>query len=106
MLKTVIDILNTAFWYNILTNLLSFEYPILLYEIEHLKCHRFWYFVVQIFSYEIDTSLGQNYNGMLRQSLRGAVIFVSLQHFIAPALDLMPGLLSRQRREAIKALNR
>ena len=28
-----------------------------------------------------------------------------LQHFIAPALELMPCLHSQQRREAIKALN-
>ena len=27
-------------------------------------------------------------NGMLRHSLGGAVIVISLQHFIAPALDL------------------
>ena len=42
-------------------------------------------------------------NGMLYHSL-GAVIF-SLQHFIAPALDVMPFLPSRQGSEAIKALN-
>ena len=30
--------------------------------------------------------------GVLRHSLGGAVIFSSLQHFIAPALDLMPRL--------------
>ena len=38
---------------------------------------------------------------MLRHSLGGAVIFNSLQHFIAPALDLMTCLPSRQRRKAI-----
>ena len=42
--------------------------------------------------------------GMLRHSLRREVIF-SKQHFIAPALDLMACLPSRQMREAIKALN-
>ena len=36
---------------------------------------------------------------------QGAVIFIYLQHFFAPALDLMPCLTSRQRREAMKALN-
>ena len=45
------------------------------------------------------------YNGMLRHSLGGAIIFISLQHFIAPALDLMDCLPSRPRREAIKTLN-
>ena len=44
-------------------------------------------------------------NGMLRHSLGGAVILFSLQHFIAPALGLLPCLPSRQNREAIKALN-
>ena len=29
-------------------------------------------------------------NGMLRHSLEGAVIFISLQHFIVPTLDLLP----------------
>ena len=38
-------------------------------------------------------------------SFGGAAIFVSLEHFIAPALDLMPCLPSQQRREAIRALN-
>ena len=42
-------------------------------------------------------------NGMLRHSLGGEVIFLSLQHFIASNLDLMPCLPSRQRREAIKS---
>ena len=33
------------------------------------------------------------YNGMLHHSFGGAVIFLSLQHFIAaPSLDLMPRL--------------
>ena len=31
-------------------------------------------------------------NGMLRHSLGGEVMLFSLQHFVAPALDLMPGL--------------
>ena len=44
-------------------------------------------------------------NAMLCSSLEGKVIFIPLQHFIAPALDLMPCLPSRQRREAIKAVN-
>ena len=43
--------------------------------------------------------------GMLRHSLGVAVIMFSLQHFIAPSVDLMPYLPSQQRREAIKALN-
>ena len=43
-------------------------------------------------------------NGMLCQAFRGAVIFVSLQHFIAPALDLLSCLPSRQRREALVGL--
>ena len=38
---------------------------------------------------------------MLRHLLGGAVIFISLQHFIASALDLMACLPSRQRSEAI-----
>ena len=42
---------------------------------------------------------------MLCHSLGGAVILFTLQHFIAPALDLMPCLPSRHRREAIRALN-
>ena len=44
-------------------------------------------------------------NGILCHSLGGAVIFLSLQHFIAPALDLMNCLPSLQKREAIKACN-
>ena len=44
-------------------------------------------------------------NGMLRHSLRGAVILFSLHLFIASALNLMPCLHSGQRREAIKAIN-
>ena len=42
---------------------------------------------------------------MLRHSLGGAVIFISLEHFIALVLDVMPCLPSWKRREAIKALN-
>ena len=38
----------------------------------------------------------QVYIGMLSHSLGGAVICISLQHFIAPALGLMPCLPSRQ----------
>ena len=41
--------------------------------------------------------------GMLQHSFVGAVIFLSLQHFITPALDYMPCL--RRRREEIKAFN-
>ena len=41
------------------------------------------------------------FNGMLHHSLGGAVIFISLQHFIAFVLDLMPCLPSQRRREAI-----
>ena len=37
--------------------------------------------------------------------LEWIVIFLSLQHFIAPALDLMACLPSQQSREAIKALH-
>ena len=36
---------------------------------------------------------------MLRHSLDGAVTFISLQHFIAPALDLMPCLQARGMRD-------
>ena len=42
---------------------------------------------------------------MLRHSLGGAVIFISLQHIIAPALDLMACLPSLRMREAIKVSN-
>ena len=42
-------------------------------------------------------------NGMLNHSFGGAVIFISLQHFNAPSLDLMPCLPSRLRREAINS---
>ena len=38
-------------------------------------------------------SLG-TYNGMLRHSFGRAVIFVSLQHFIAPALDFRPNAMA------------
>ena len=38
-------------------------------------------------------------NGMLCQSLGGAVIFISWQHFIAPALDLMACLQARGRKD-------
>ena len=41
---------------------------------------------------------------MLCHSLGGAIIVISLEHFIAPALDLMACLPSRQSREAIKVL--
>ena len=37
--------------------------------------------------------------------LGGAVICIYLQHFIVPAFHLMSCLPSRQKREAIKALN-
>ena len=37
--------------------------------------------------------------------IRWESIFVSLQHIIAPALDLMPCLPSQQRKEAINASN-
>ena len=43
---------------------------------------------------------------MLRHSFGGAVIFLSLKHFIAPALDLMPCLPSRQKKEATRALKK
>ena len=42
---------------------------------------------------------------MLHHSFWGAVIFLSLQPFIAPAMDLIPWLPSRHSREARKALN-
>ena len=41
---------------------------------------------------QIINNRDQFYNGMLRHSLGGAVICISLQYFIAPALDLMPAL--------------
>ena len=44
-------------------------------------------------------------DGILQHSLGGVEVFISLQHIIAPALDLMPRLPSRQRREARKTLN-
>ena len=54
----------------------------------------------------VETSGAKTLNdGMLQHPFEGAVIFVSLQHFIAPAFDLMPCLPSRQRREAIGAFN-
>ena len=40
----------------------------------------------------------------VRPRIRRAVIFISLEPFIAPALDLMPCLPARQRREAINQL--
>ena len=43
-------------------------------------------------------------NGMIRHSLGGAVIFISLQHFIAPALDLMPCLQARGTRDCNKGI--
>ena len=42
-------------------------------------------------------------NGMLRHCFGGAVIVLSLQHFIAPASNLLPCLPSRGGREAIWA---
>ena len=41
---------------------------------------------------------------MLHHSLGGAVIFISLQHFIAPALDLMPCLQARGTSECNKGI--
>ena len=41
---------------------------------------------------------------MLRHSLGGAVFFISLQHFIAPALDLMPCLQARGTRDCNKGI--
>ena len=43
-------------------------------------------------------------NGMLRHALGGAVIFIYLQHFIAPALDLMPCLHARGMRDYNKGI--
>ena len=45
------------------------------------------------------------YNGMLHHSFVGELIFLSLKHFIAPSLDLIPCLPSQPRREAIRAFN-
>ena len=54
----------------------------------------------------VETSGAKTLNdGMLQHSFEGAMIFVSLQHFIAPAFELMPCLPSRQRREAIGTFN-
>ena len=39
---------------------------------------------------------------MLRHTLGGAVIFIPLQHFIAPALGLMPCLKAQGTRIAAK----
>ena len=55
--------------------------------------------------YIFDTSAAIPHNGMLCHTCGGAVILFSLEHFIAPALDLMGCLPSWQRREAIKGLN-
>ena len=41
--------------------------------------------------------MGFNGNGMLCHALGGAVILFSLQHFIAPALDLLPCLQAQDR---------
>ena len=38
-------------------------------------------------------------NGMLRHSLGGVLIFISLQHFIAPALDLLPYVQAQRTRD-------
>ena len=42
---------------------------------------------------------------MLHHSLGGAVIFISLEHFIAPALDLIPCFKAQGTRIAIRAFN-
>ena len=47
--------------------------------------------------------IGPLHDGMLCKSLGGVVIFLSLQNFIAPALDEMHCLPSKHRREAIRA---
>ena len=47
-----------------------------------------------------------NCNGMLCHSLGWAVIFISLQHFIAPALDLMPCLQARDTKDCIKGIKK
>ena len=44
------------------------------------------------------------FNGMLRHSLRGAVIFISLQHLIAPASDVMPCFQARGTRDCYKGI--
>ena len=41
---------------------------------------------------------------MLRHSLGGAVIFISMQHFIAPALGLMPCLQAQGTRDCNKSI--
>ena len=43
-------------------------------------------------------------SGMLHHSFGGAVIFLSLQHFIAFALDLMPCLQARGKRDCNKGI--
>ena len=58
-------------------------------SISHLSC--VWIFAVNEFLQD-PSKLQTHINGMLRHSLEGAVIFISLQHFIAPALYLMPCL--------------
>ena len=45
------------------------------------------------------------YSGMLQHSLGREVIFLSLQNFISPALDLMPCLQARGTRDCKKAFN-
>ena len=54
---------------------------------------------------KVGINLHQNMDsGMLCYSLRGAAIFVSWQHFIAPALNWMPCLQAQGTRNAIRAL--
>ena len=48
-------------------------------------------------SKKIDAKFSKN--GMLRHSLGGSVIFISLPRFIAPALDLIPFLLALPSKE-------
>ena len=48
--------------------------------------------------------IGKNTNGMLRHSLGGVVILISLVHFIATALDLMPCLQARGTRNCDKGI--
>ena len=43
-------------------------------------------------------------NGMLCHAFGGAVMLFSLEHYVAPALDSMACLPSRQRRAAIKTV--
>ena len=71
----------------------------------------FFFFVALLSQCSMSVSFPLGWNiwfwkkGMLQHSFGWAVIFVALQHFIAPALVVIPCLPSRWKRYAIRALN-